>query len=114
MPRERHGFVVVTRPGEGLGFRLAGVVVEEVPPGEELARIRVLLADPTLAVLAVDQDVLAAAPEATRRRPAERGPVVLPFAVPRRWAEPGRGEEYVAALIRRAIGYHVKVGPPKR
>jgi V/A-type H+/Na+-transporting ATPase subunit F len=109
--RRSTGFKMVTRPGDGLGFRLAGAVVEEVAPGEEAARFRSLLAEPRLAVLAVEEEILAALPEALVRRAAARGlPVLLPFALPRRFAEPGRGEAYVAALIRRAIGYHIKLG----
>ena len=111
--RERRptGFKVVTRPGDGLGFRLAGADVEEVAPGEEAARFRSFLAEPQLGVLAVEGEVLAAVPEPLVRRAAARGlPVLLPFALPHRFAEPGRGEAYVAALIRRAIGYHIKLG----
>ncbi|HUL58654.1 MAG TPA: V-type ATP synthase subunit F [Anaeromyxobacteraceae bacterium] len=102
---------VVVRPGEGLGFRLAGVRVEEVARGGEAAAFRALLAEPELGVAAVEEEVLAAAPERLLRRARERGlPVVLPFALPRRWGEEGRGRAYVAALIRRAVGYGVKLG----
>ncbi|HEY6106976.1 MAG TPA: V-type ATP synthase subunit F [Anaeromyxobacteraceae bacterium] len=113
--RRPTGFKVATRPGDGLGFRLAGAEVEEVAPGEEVARFRSLLSDPQLGVLAVESELLAAVPEALVRRAAARGlPVLLPFALPRRYAEPGRGEAYVAALIRRAIGYHIKLGEERR
>jgi V/A-type H+-transporting ATPase subunit F len=36
--------------------------------------------------------------------------VVLPFALPRRWSDEGKGQAYVAAIIRRAVGYGVKLG----
>ncbi len=102
---------VAVRPGDGLGFRLAGATVEEVPPGGELAAFRRLLADPQTGVLAVEEELLQAAPERLVRRARERGlPVILPFALPRRRGEAGRGRAYVAALIRRAIGYGVKLG----
>jgi V/A-type H+-transporting ATPase subunit F len=105
------GLTVAVRPGDGLGFRLAGAAVEEVEEGEELAAFRRLLADPRTGVLAVEEELLRAAPERLVRRARERGlPVVLPFALPRRWGEEGRGREYVAALIRRAVGYAVKLG----
>lgn len=111
----RPGLRVVTRPGDGLGFRLAGVAVEEVPGGEEAARFRRLLGDATLGVLAVENEVLRAVPEAILRRAAARGlPVLLPFALPRRFGEAGRGQAYVAALIRRAIGYHIKLAEARR
>jgi len=101
---------IVTRPGDALGFLLAGAPVDEVPPGEEAARMRELFSDPTLAVLAVETEVLASVPEPLLRRAAERGlPVVLPFTLPRRLSEAGGGRAYIAALIRRAIGYHVKL-----
>lgn len=103
---------MVVRPGDGLGFRLAGVTTHEVGRGEEAARFRDLLGDPEIGVLAVETEVLGAVPEHLLARAAARGlPVVLPFALPRRYGEPGRGREYVAALIRRAVGYHVKLGP---
>ncbi len=115
LERRPTAFRMVLRPGDGLGFRLAGVQVEEVAPGEEVARFRSLLAEPGLGVLAVEGEVLAALPEALVRRAAAMGrPVLLPFALPRRFAEPGRGEAYVAALIRRAIGYHIKLGEERR
>jgi V/A-type H+-transporting ATPase subunit F len=102
---------VVVRPEDALGFRLAGARVEEAPRGGEAAVFRGLLAEADLAVLAVEEEVLAAAPERLLRRARERGlPVILPFALPRRWSEEGRGRAYVAALIRRAVGYGVKLG----
>ncbi len=102
---------VAVRPGDGLGFRLAGAAVEEVPPGGETAAFRRLLADPHAGVLAVEEELLKAVPARVLRRARERGlPVILPFALPRTIAEEGRGREYVAAIIRRAIGYSVKLG----
>jgi V/A-type H+-transporting ATPase subunit F len=106
----RYGFKVVTRPGHGLGFRLAGVTVEEIGKEDAAERFRALLADPSLGVLAVEEELLEQVPQALLEKIGREGvPVLLPFAFPRLWKEAGRGEEYVAALIRRAIGYHVKI-----
>jgi V/A-type H+-transporting ATPase subunit F len=103
------GLHVLTRPGDGAGFRLAGVPVDEVGPGEGQARFRVLAADPSLAVLAVETRVLDEVPEPVLRQASVRAlPVVLPFTLPRT-SGAGAGHAYVAALIRRAIGYHVKL-----
>ena len=103
--------VVVVRPGDGLGFRLAGATVEEIGRGEEASALRRLAGAPDAGVLAVEEEVLAAAGARPLRRARERGlPVVLPFALPRRWGDAGRGRAYVAALIRRAVGYGVKLG----
>ncbi len=106
----RYWFKVATRPADALGFRLAGAAVEEIGEGEEPERLRALVADPTLGVLAVDEALLERVPEALLQKVGREGvPVLLPFALPRGWAEARRGEEYVAALVRRAIGYHVKI-----
>ncbi len=106
----RYWFRVLTRPGEGLGFRLAGVPVEEIAEGEIAERFKTILADPGLGVVAVEEDLFTRVPEALRERAGRAGiPILLPFALPRRWEEAGQGERYVAALIRRAIGYHVKI-----
>jgi V/A-type H+/Na+-transporting ATPase subunit F len=105
------GLAVAVRPGDGLGFRLAGAHVEEIPPGGEAQAFRRILADARLGVLAVEEEVLAAAPARVLGRARERGiPVILPFALPRSLGEEGRGRAYVAALIRRAVGYGVKLG----
>jgi V/A-type H+-transporting ATPase subunit F len=104
------GFAVLARRGDGLGPRLAGVRVVEAAPGDEVASFKRLLAEEGLGVLAVDQELYELVPLDDRRRKDRTLPVVIPFAVPRRWSETGRGKDYVAALIRRAVGYHVKLG----
>jgi V/A-type H+-transporting ATPase subunit F len=110
-PEPAHRLVVAVRPGDALGFRLAGATVEEVERGAEAAAFRRILSDPHTGVIAVEEEVLGATPERLVRRARERGvPVVLPFALPRRWGDEGRGRAYVAALIRRAVGYAVKLG----
>ncbi len=102
---------VVVRPGDALGFRLAGARVEEVAAGAEAQAFRALLAEPDLGIVAVEEEVLGQVPARVLRRARERGvPVVLPVALPRRWGDEGRGRAYVAALIRRAVGYGVKLG----
>jgi V/A-type H+-transporting ATPase subunit F len=103
--------VVAVRPGDSLGFQLAGAEVEVVAPGDEAAFFKRVAADPGTGVLAIEEELLGAVPERLVRRARDRGlPVVLPFALPRRWSEEGRGRAYVAAIIRRAVGYGVKLG----
>lgn len=101
---------VVTKPRSGVGFRLAGASVEEVEDHEAAARLAALFADPGLGVLAVEEDLLDRVPRSLLERARREGvPVILPFSLPRRWGEAARAEDYVASLIRRAIGYHVKI-----
>ncbi|HEY7726004.1 MAG TPA: V-type ATP synthase subunit F [Anaeromyxobacteraceae bacterium] len=101
---------LATRPGDALGFRLAGAAVTEVPPGDERAALARLQADPRLGVLAVERRVLdALPPEVAAPRRDGRLPVLIPFDLPRTWGEAGGGRAYVAAIVRRAVGYHVKL-----
>ena len=105
------GLAVAVRPGDGVGFRLAGAPVEEVAPGEEPRTFAALFGRAGLAVVAVEAELLPAAEEALKaRRRGATLPVLIPFSIPRRHAEPGRGRELVAAIVRRAVGYHVKLG----
>jgi V/A-type H+-transporting ATPase subunit F len=109
--RPKLRLAVAVRPGDGLGFRLAGASVEEVAAGAEVAVFRRLLSDPRTGVLAVEEELLSAVPPRLLRRIRDRGlPVILPFSLPRRWGEAGRGRAYVAALVRRAVGYAVNLG----
>ena len=99
--------VVVARPGAAAGFRLAGVPVFEAPPGGEREALREAAASPGAGVVAADAEVLDLVPE--EARPRGQIPVVLPFVLPRRADDAGRGRALVAALVRRAVGYHVKL-----
>jgi V/A-type H+/Na+-transporting ATPase subunit F len=102
--------LILTRPGDGLGFRLAGARVEEIAPGEEQDRLPALLATPGLGVVAADEEILAAVPGPLLGRSARGGlPVIFPFAPPQRLHEPGHAAAYVGELLRRAIGYHVRL-----
>jgi len=102
---------LAVRPGDATGFRLAGAAVREVATGEEAAAFRELLSDPEVGVLAVEEALLAEAPPRLLGRARARGlPVVLPFALPRGGGASGRGEAWAAALIRRAVGYDVRLG----
>jgi len=105
------GLAVAVREGDALGFRLAGATVERVLPGAEAAAFRRLVDDGRTGVLAVEEELLRAVPPRMVERAREAGlPVIVPFALPRRWSDAGRGRAYVAALIRRAVGYAVKLG----
>lgn len=104
--------VVIARPGLGAGFALAGVRVHEASDGREAAaRLRHLLEDERLgaAVVAIDDGLHAELPEDLRAELRHHAlPVVVPIPGPR-WSAESRADEYIVEILRRAIGYRVRL-----
>lgn len=100
---------VVGRPGVARGFSLAGVPALPALGAEDADEwLRRLRADPAVGVVLVQDVLFDALPAATQRWIARDPlPVVLPFPGPRVEAPPA--EEGVLELLRRAIGYRVRL-----
>ncbi len=110
MKQVERGFAVAVRPDDALGFRLAGVRVEEVGAGAEGERLEALVEDPSVGLVAVEEELLGQVPPAILERAFKTGlPILFPFSLPRRYDVPGEVRSYLGALIRRAIGYHVRI-----
>jgi len=103
--------VVITDPDTALGFRLAGVEVEETPTLQEggaalLSRLRAR----EKGLVIYNEEYATTLPEKTRLALEDSlAPVffAIPIARARRAGEPR--EQYLARLLRRAIGYQVKM-----
>lgn len=99
--------VAITAPDADNGFACCGAVQYAAPPGHLDDVLNQVLADPETGVLILDERLMAEAGEDRLRAIEQRWPgvlVVLPA--------PERGaveEDYAARLIRRAVGYHVRV-----
>jgi vacuolar-type H+-ATPase subunit F/Vma7 len=93
------------------GFRLTGVVVDEVGDGREAAAVIDRLAgNGRTGILLVQQDLYDALPEA-HRRALERAPlpIIVPIP-PARWTDgAGDAASYLLDLLQRAIGYRVRL-----
>jgi vacuolar-type H+-ATPase subunit F/Vma7 len=101
---------VVCRPALQDGFSLAGVnSVAAGDPIEAAAVLTSLVDQPELGVLLVEEELYLGLPEPLRdtleRRPL---PVVVPFPGPRRGERPS-AEAALVELLRRAIGYRVRL-----
>lgn len=102
---------VLATPAIAAGFRLAGLVVDTVRPGEDAAdRLLAIVARPDLGILIVEQSLLDAVPNDTRRDVERRAlPIVVPMPPPA-WSEArADAEAYILELLRRAIGYRVRL-----
>ena len=101
----------IATPALAAGLRLAGLPADEAPSStvaaEQVAR---LIDQPDLGILLIEQPLFDGFPAAFRHDLENRAlPIVVP--VPRAsWgAVTGRAEEYILELLRRAIGYRVRL-----
>ena len=107
MPR----VVVLTDNEPAAGFRLAGLEVHvAASPFEAERELLELLANKNIGIIALNEEFLENFSERVKKR-IERGehPIVFPFPSIKKWREAAPPEEYVVRLIRRAIGYHLKI-----
>ena len=101
--------VVVCRPEVAPGFRLAGLDVRPARDGEAaLAALAELGRDLGEAVVLVQQSLFDALDERRLRR-AAGGRVAVPFPDPAWEEEPSAAEEYLVEMLRRAVGYRVRL-----
>lgn len=94
-----------------LGFRLAGIGARSTETPEELQRSsESLLVDPWVRLVLVDESLFRLLPERFQRKLEDsRSPVFIPIPAFRPSKIAVKPEEYVARLMRRAIGYHIKI-----
>ncbi len=103
--------IAIVDEDAGLGYRLAGVDVRKAATPEEAARqVESALRERELRLVIVDEELFGGLPRALRRTAEEsRQPVFVPVpSVPLRKGALGP-EEYVARLMRRAVGYQVRI-----
>jgi len=101
---------VVCGPEIAPGFELAGLRVDTAADGTAArARIAALADDPAIGVVLVEDRLLRALPaDFAQRLERQPRPLVAPFPSPR-FAEPEAAEEAVLEILRRAIGYRVRL-----
>jgi vacuolar-type H+-ATPase subunit F/Vma7 len=93
------------------GFRLAGLAVDEVrEPREMESRLALAATQADLVILLVEQALLDAVPPLALRAFERRAvPILVPIPKPRFGPQEGEGESYILELLRRAIGYRVRL-----
>lgn len=102
--------LVLTPTGVGSGFALAGIRQREVADGDEWAELQAACADPAVGVVAVDARLLAAIdPRRVQELTNRWGGVLVTVPAPAGSAH-GTSDD-LQRLIRRALGYHVRLEP---
>ncbi len=104
--------VVVTSPDLAMGFRLSGVeTVEAADVAEAEAAVEQMILGSNVGVVAVSDDFHQKfSPRLTRLMAEAEIPLIIPFPgkEANAWQVTDR-LDYVASLIRSAIGYHIKL-----
>jgi vacuolar-type H+-ATPase subunit F/Vma7 len=102
--------LIIAGPGQGAGFALAGVPVHEAATAEDAAReIERLSNLPDASVVIIEEPLYEEIPEDVRRGfTRAQTPVVIPVPGPD-WATESTAHEYIVDILRRAIGYRVRL-----
>lgn len=96
-----------------VGFRLAGVDAVAAGCAEEAERLlRACIAEGCASLVLVNQSFLDRFSEATRRTIEKLSlPLIIPIPISPTWWKEEPSQDYVLSLIRRAIGYQMKITP---
>lgn len=105
-----NGIVVLTPADAGCGFALAGVRQETVAAGDAWAALQATCADPDVGVVAVDARLLASFDARRLQELTERWPGVL-VTLPAPAGALRSDIDALQRLVRRALGYHVRLEP---
>lgn len=102
--------VVIASPGTSAGFALAGVHVVEAKDAQDALREITRLIDTSHPGVVIIEERLFGAlpPESQRGFGKVVQPVVIPVPSPD-WTEASKAHEYIVDILRRAIGYRVRL-----
>ena len=102
---------VVCRPEIATGFALAGLrPVEFASDDEGRDRLQELLAETGVGVVLVEAGLYDRLPDEMRRQFGRRPlPMIVPFPEPTWVEKPDAAEAYIVELLRRVIGYRVRL-----
>lgn len=102
--------VVITSSGLSAGFALAGVPVFEISNSLDAARkIKSSADEENVGVVIIDELLYRDIPEEARRNLEKSAiPVIIPVPGPD-WTMESSAHEYIVEILRRAIGYRVRL-----
>lgn len=102
--------VFITPADARYGFSLAGADQRIAAPDDAEALLRAALGEEEAGVVVIDERLLAQIPEERFREMEERWYGVL-LVLPAPEREGGEGEDHLSRLIRRVLGYQVRLQP---
>lgn len=102
--------VFLTPPDARYGFSLTGVEQQVLQPSEATEAMLKATGDPTAGAVVIDERLIDAATRQLLPQ-LERGWTGIAVVLPAPEKAAGAAEDYAAQLIRRAIGYQVRLSP---
>lgn len=103
--------LVITDREIGTGFRLAGAEVMEVTTSPEAeALLRECMTDDSYGIILISEDYISHFDPKTRNIiEASTVPLVIPIPVRMKWELEGSRSDYIDDIVRRAIGYQIRL-----
>jgi vacuolar-type H+-ATPase subunit F/Vma7 len=103
--------VVLTDADNAYGFRLSGVdVFEAETAAEARKKLNTLLNDDTIGIIAVNEDFMVGLDERTTKKiDSIYRPIVIAVPAKKRIVEEEMRREYLTRIIRRAIGFDIRL-----
>lgn len=98
----------ITPPDASYGFSLGGISQHAVQVGDAEETLQKVLAEPDSGLVIIDERLLQGMTE-ERIRELEHGWSGILLVLPSPEKPPAEIEDYAARLIRRAVGYHVRL-----
>ncbi|MBI5234289.1 MAG: V-type ATP synthase subunit F [Deltaproteobacteria bacterium] len=105
------GFLVIAGPGVSDGFRLAGFECLEAGPEDDMTSlIERVYREARYGLICIESGLLDRVSRLILKRLKKRAlPVILPIDLPLHWEEGTDRESHIEKLIRRAVGYQIKI-----
>ena len=103
--------VVLTPHDVRYGFTLAGADQKPASPAEAEELLKAVIADPDTGVVVIDERLLAGMDEERFREMEKRWYGIMVVMPAPATGDGAAQEDYALRLIRRAIGYHVRLQP---
>jgi len=98
----------ITPPDASYGFSLGGVAQHAVQVSDAEETLKEVMTEPDAGLVIIDERLLQGMPE-ERMRELEHGWAGILLVLPSPEKPPAEVEDYAARLIRRAVGYHVRL-----
>lgn len=105
------GLLIITGEDDSLGFRLGGFECRELSEGDDVcALLEDIVEGGKYGLVCIEERFYERLSKELMRRIKKKGlPVLMPINIPQAWQEAAPGESTVARLIRKAIGYQIKI-----